>query len=572
MNGVFLGGFVKLRFTCMALISLSLISCSGSTGNTGGALTTIVDEKVVRVIQPEQQPKQQAVLPEVEPQRIVTPLYPCFLEENTETWRGKDNCIQKTFDSVGLLAEVANVDRRDRLFLIDSTEESSEHGRNLRNVVDYLSGRTNRSTLYAYLPIDFNKTVSSIASDIRSSYLKIKTTRGENAILSSSLSPTFHLDGVRGEDLFEGPYILTSAGNTNRDEGPASVSNRDVGRMQEAVASGKVRWVTSIDDSGNPVNTGCTGVEAYCFSAPDVVTILTRNSQGETETVVSAAGSSVSTAFAFAIFSQIWERMPENTVVKDVFDIADSCTDARLDSTTPTSRLGLGILRVGCMAEKAREAWGSEDPLFEVTLSQALLGESLGYVSLPGLSNLNVQADIGGLVSGYDPSFRVPSVYLSSNPLDVLRLPVYKGLAFSVGADDEFGFSLDLPFSSNVSFNHRKTNSFFGGAGTKAFAFGETENYRIDFNMEVFSNITVGAWRVFAHADGQGSLLNSVKGEEEGYSVRNDIELAPSSTLSFYGWTSRFSGGEATLSTGESFRIDPSSFQYELGVSLSHWF
>ena len=167
----------------------------------------------------------------------------------------------------------------------------------------------------------------------------------------------------RGAFIDSGAWILNAVGNHGTvDPGEVYIDEHQMSQpvvmslYTDLVASGKVHFYYGLNgslsgrDKGSPStyrgSSGCTNIESVCIGMPYSVRLGQRRE---------ISGTSFSTPLGFAAYLMAWERMPANTHISAVFDMALDCVDD-IGAPGPDAETGLGRLDIGCMAYRTTQA------------------------------------------------------------------------------------------------------------------------------------------------------------------------------------------------------------------------
>ena len=173
---------------------------------------------------------------------------------------------------------------------------------------------------------------------------------------------------VAEREIEKGAWLLISAGNDGTSEFGASecpYSSCDgvieyIDAYIAAFNTNKAHFVYGLD----PHNTarrsassfGCRYVERKCIGVPFAFFLQPQplDELVDNDAPKSLAGTSLSTPFVFASYLMAWQRMPKNTHISAVFDLAISCVED-LGVPGADADTGLGRLDIGCLAEKTAQ-------------------------------------------------------------------------------------------------------------------------------------------------------------------------------------------------------------------------
>ena len=380
---------------------------------------------------------------------------------------------------------------------------------------------------------------------------------------------------------------------------------------------------------------GCKGFENYCIGVPSRYKIklsgrhwVDNKRVSDPEVWYDSRQKSserndavyFETAYGFGVYQTAWERMPANTHISAIFAMGDRCTKD-IGEAGPDAATGLGYLDVGCMAKEVYQV--NLNPS-AATLSVALVratvssgqsqssegGESsqaqsssvnvegqtenpdrqkffddfaqelfsdLGSLRLPGSTDAVLLMGFPGdsFRGRYRPTNNVQPDYQSYLPQPGYALVGGRFGVMGIG-DGELGIFTKIE-GIDVSFSYRRSEDFFGGAGSGQFAFEKVGNARLMMQRQFLSTnsehgLLLAGWTRHARVtDGQGELLDSLHGGEYGASIRYDWQRADSISVSATAWTARFAGGEVGLA-GDRFAIGSSDWQWGVRMSGSYDF
>lgn len=290
--------------------------------------------------------------------------------EDNQILRGyKGGCMQDLLAEIDPENPIRNPDIFKRLYMIDNyaepVEDNFSHAGVLRQIVHFTR---NDKIKYRFKDLK-PSSQREYAPLVLRKYQTITTYLGSNSLVNLSQIGFFYnhfgfvsLDSSLIVDAVEkGGHILHSVGNYNK-EGPGFESLRKK-ELVDAISSSeiarsKILWVSGINEFGETERfTRCKGVENYCI----LVNAFFKIEDHLDSKVKPMSGTSMSTAFAFAVFSLAWERLPEGTSIDVVFNLARRCTPVGASNgrLKATPERGLGILSVSCLIESAN-AYGRD--------------------------------------------------------------------------------------------------------------------------------------------------------------------------------------------------------------------
>ncbi|MCY4325598.1 MAG: hypothetical protein OXC81_06215 [Betaproteobacteria bacterium] len=366
---------------------------------------------------------------------------------------------------------------------------------------------------------------------------------------------------------------------------------------ERALATGKVRLFYGLnsDQSGrDPLFLDCTDFEEYCIGVPHPY-----NSQ-----------------YAFGVYLQAWERMPETTHISAVFDIGDRCTED-LGTKGADADTGLGRLDIGCMAYEVYKV--NLDPASAtLTVAARVQGAPVASQadvqgSLPSFSASASSVDPsqqkffddfaqdlfahlgnlwlpGGTDAGFAVGFPGDSFEGTYRPAHgkrthydfVVPSALYARSAGSIGlmgmaSSGEVGIFTRIE-GVDVSFSYARSEDFFGGSGSGDFSFDQVGNSRLMLHKQVLPEgdehtLGVGGWvRHAAVSGGRGRLLDDLRGVEYGLSMNYGWQGQGGLRVEATAYGARFAGGEVELAGGDRFAIGASDWKWGVRFGGSYQF
>ena len=406
--------------------------------------------------------------------------------------------------------------------------------------------------------------------------------------------------GLARADVAAGAHMIMhvdSHADTQGQIDPASslISARQAG-VTAIAATGRVHFLYGLNESltGRHRNSdGCRNIESRCIGVP--YTYWTRPAADATYYApVDISSNQIAEQFALAAYVQTWERMPAASTVSDLFALAVSCAED-LGADGADAETGLGRLDIGCLAYETYRlhnpaAVESTVVIAETTsaasdmdaymddFAQGLFGSQIGFLALPGASDIGLQVGFAGDSFGgtYRPVASADSYRAGTFATrDLPRRPGAAGFGLRVG-EDRAGLYYRVADAVSAGFTIGRSDSFFGGSGSGRFSFDCT----VDLNIAVSVDRRVGPASRLTLAGGinssrasciSGSLLDRLQGIEAGLVAGWQGGADDGWQLSVQAWASRFVGGKATVA-GSQFAIDKGPVHYGGKVQASYSF
>ena len=479
---------------------------------------------------------------------------------------------QQDFTTLGLAQPT--VDRSRRAWLIDG----GSHGQSISGFLDRIGLPSSR---YTYAPIRLHEELGFSVAEIAAIYRRL--TSADMVNFSFGFVYGADDDGrasrIKASEVRAGAWIVHSASNDGSQDLLAGLSEADREGTLAAAATGKIHFYYGLNDrmdGRDARSNGCRNVEQHCIGAPYEFVVQDRDMK-----VVSLAGTSYSAPFGFAAYLMAWERMPPETGIGEVFDLALSCVED-IGEPGADADTGRGRLDIGCMAHGARQAHGADavaaasGDAYMDDFAQGLFGERLGGLTLPGATAAGVQVGIAGdsLAGTYRPALSA-SAY-RPGIAETLQVALAPGFGLVGDGGDRLGAYLRLADRLRAELSLASGGDFFGGSGSGEFAFSCSRYASLALAGEVgdvdgSGMLRLSGWLQQGRAGCiSGSLLDGLQGREAGLSAVyrrrvGDLEVSARA------WAARFVGGDVQVA-GQRFAISGSDASYGAGLRISHSF
>ena len=280
---------------------------------------------------------------------------------------GTESPLQKAFRVAGI--GTLKADRSSQAHILHSGTASQGE-----EMVDFLAGAGVASSQYTY-----NDLSGMDAEKVRDAYLAF-IPNNMVYIPSHGELPPFTavtiVPGIEDEHVRTGAWIVTDIGP---ELNLSSFGHTDILRMlgmSFSSESNRMHMYYGLDASANltvrhsPSNdcsfSGQMAIivsdsshHRFCIGAPSSFNVQLRDG------ITTKTLNGIPSAFAFASYLLAWERMPANTHISAVFDLAERCVED-LGEPGPDDETGAGRLDIGCLAYEATQVPECELPAFLV--------------------------------------------------------------------------------------------------------------------------------------------------------------------------------------------------------------